>query len=83
MLIFRPLATSVDVEQVFSYGRLVLPHVRNRLGVRSTCTSLCVSSWSSLGLVKDCDIKTSLCGDDVVSEEDDLPEDWDTISIVL
>jgi hypothetical protein len=79
-LIFCPLATTVDVERVFSHGRLVLPHVRNRLGVESTCTLLCVGLWSSLGLVKDGHMKMSLCGDDV-DEEDDLPEDWDAISM--
>ena len=30
------LATSVDVERVFSKGRLVLSHVRNGLSVQST-----------------------------------------------
>jgi hypothetical protein len=80
-LIFCPLATTVDVERVFSRGRLVLPHVRNCLGVESTHTSLCVGLWCSLGLVKDGDVKMSLCGDDVVGEEDDLPEDWDAISM--
>ena len=73
MLIFCPLATTVDVEWVVSHGRLVLPHVRNRLGVESTRASLCVGLWSSLGLVKDGHMKMSLCKDDV-DEEDNLPE---------
>ena len=42
MLIFCPLATSVDVEWVFSCGQLVLPYVHNCLGVQSTYASLCV-----------------------------------------
>jgi len=81
MLIFCPLATTVDVERVFSHGHLVLPHVHNHLGVQSTHTSLCVGQWSSLGLVKDGDIKMSVGTDDIV-KEDELPEDWDAISIV-
>ena len=82
MLIFCPLATTVDVERVFSRGRLVLPHVRNRLAVQSTRASLCVGVWSSLGLVKDSDIKMSVGKDDVVGEEEDLPENWDAITPV-
>ena len=82
MLMFCPLVTTVDVKRVFSCGCLILPHVHNRLRVQSTHTSLCVGQWSSLGLVKDGDIKMSLGRDDIV-KEDELPEDWDAISIVL
>ena len=81
MLIFCPLATTVDIECVFSRGRLLLPHVCNCLGVQSTHASLCVGQWSSLGLVKDGDIKMSIGTDDIV-KEDELPEDWDAISVV-
>ena len=79
---FCPLATTVDVECVFSRGCLILPHVCNWLGVQSTHASLCVGQWSSPGLVKDGDIKMSLGRDDIV-KEDELPEDWDVILIVL
>ena len=71
---FCPLATTVDIECVFSCGRLILPHIHNWLGVQTTHTSLCVGQWSSLGLVKDGDIKMSLGRDDIV-KEDELPED--------
>lgn len=71
-------ATTVDVERVFSRGRLVLPHVRSRLAVQSTRASLCVGLWSSQGLVRDCDIKASL-GADNVEEDGELPKDWDNI----
>jgi hypothetical protein len=81
MLIFCPLVTTVDIERIFSHGRLLLPHVRNHLGVQSTHASLCVAQWSSLGLVKDGDIKMSVGTDDIV-KEDELPEDWDAILIV-
>ena len=76
--------TTVDVERVFSRGRLILLHVRNRLAVQSTRVSLCVGLWSSLGLVKDDDIKMSLSIDDIRGKEDDLSlsEDWDAISVV-
>ena len=39
-----PTATSVDVECVFSKGRIVLSHVRNGLSVQSTCALLCLGA---------------------------------------
>jgi len=82
LLIFCPLATTVDVERVFSHGQLVLSHVHNHLAIQSTCMSLCVGIWSPLGLVKDSDIRMSVGKDDVVGEEDDLSENWDVITPV-
>ena len=76
-----PIATTVDVERVFSRGRLVLPYVRSRLAVQSTRASLCVGLWSSQGLVKDGDIRASL-GPDNVEGEDELPVDWDAIPVL-
>ena len=73
------IATTVDVERVFSRGRLVLPYVRGRLAVQSTRASLCVGLWSSEGLVKDNDIKAALSADEVVGEEEELAADWDAI----
>ena len=71
------IATTVDVERVFSHGRLILPHVRSRLAVQSTHASLCVGIWSALGLVRDGDIKTVLGPE--LEEENELPVDWDAI----
>jgi hypothetical protein len=82
LLIFCPLATTVDIEQVFSHGRFVLPHICNHLAIQSTRASLCVGIWSSLGLVKDSDIKMSVGKDNIVGEEEDLPENWDAITPV-
>jgi len=73
-----PIATSVDVERVFSCGRLVLPYVRGRLAVQSTCVSLCVGLWSSQGLVRNEDIGAAL-GPEETEEEGELPMDWDII----
>ena len=66
------------MERVFSRGRLILPHVRSRLAVQSSCASICVGLWSSQGLVHDSDIKASL-GPDDVGEEGELSMDWDSI----
>ncbi|KIY42956.1 HAT dimerization, partial [Fistulina hepatica ATCC 64428] len=49
-------ATSVDVERLFSKGRLFLSHVRSRMSVQMTRALLCLNSWSKFGLVKDEDV---------------------------
>ena len=50
------IATSVSVERVFSQGRILLSHVRNRLSAESTRALLCLGEWSKMGLVDDKDI---------------------------
>ena len=47
------IATSVEVEQLFSCGHLVLLHTWSWLSVASTHALLCLGSWSHLGLVRD------------------------------
>ena len=49
-------ATSVDVERLFSRGRLLLSHVRNRLSTQRARALLCVGEWSRQGWVKDSDV---------------------------
>lgn len=71
-------ATTVDVERVFSQGRLVLSHIRSRLSVQSTRALLCLGAWCQLGLVKGHDLKLAL-GEEVAGEEEELPSGWDTI----
>jgi hAT family C-terminal dimerisation region len=73
-------ATSVDVERVFSKGRLVLSHVRNRLSVQSTRASMCLGDWSRGGLVKNNDVMTVARLPEVSGSEDELDDDWDGIS---
>jgi hypothetical protein len=51
------LATSVDVERIFSKGCLLLSHVRNRLSVDSTRALLCLGNWANHGMIKSEDIK--------------------------
>jgi hypothetical protein len=72
-------ATSVDVERIFSRGRLLLSHVRNRLSVETTRALLCIGLWSQLGLVKDKDIDTVASLPDVVEEDETLDDGWDSI----
>jgi hypothetical protein len=75
------LATSVDVERVFSKGRLVLSHVRNRLSAQTTCTLLCLGAWSLLGYVLSNDVLSVTCLPDLEEgEEEEIPgENWDMI----
>jgi hypothetical protein len=74
------IATSVDVERVFSKGRLVLSHIRNRLPVASTRALMCLAAWSKLGLVRDADLLAAAALPDVTEDEDELNVGWDYIT---
>jgi hypothetical protein len=80
-LLTSELATSVDVERVFSQGRIVLSHIRNRLSFQSTRALMCVGIWSRLGYVKDNDIRAVVVRPEVPadSKEEDLAVGWDLI----
>ena len=73
-------ATSTDVERVFSQGRLLLSHIRNRLLSQSIRALMCLGSWSQLGLVKDADIYAVTALAEVEGEEEDLVDSWDVIT---
>jgi hypothetical protein len=79
-ILLHKTGTSVDVERVFSQGRLLLPYVRNRLSSESTRALLCLSDWSRRGLLRDSDIKPAAILPDVNGEEPPLPADWDKIA---
>ena len=74
-----PTATSVDVERVFSKGRLVLSHIRNKLSVQSTRTLMCLGAWSRMGLVKDKDVMAVVRLPAVDRDETELDSGWDDI----
>jgi hypothetical protein len=82
-LIYQLLATSVDVERVFSQGRLLLSHICSRLSVQSTRALMCLGVWSILGFITDSDVRAAvavlpeLTGDD---HEEELDINWDRIS---
>ena len=78
-LTFGILATSVDVERVFSKGHLVLSHVRNRLTVESSWALLCLGAWSKLGLVSSDDIKTAASLPDAEEGEEDIIDEFDIL----
>jgi len=73
-------ATSTDVECVFSQGRLVLSHIRNRLSVQSTHALLCLGNWSLLGYIKDKDITAVTVLPEVLGDKDEeLEAGWDSL----
>lgn len=59
---------SVDMEWLFSHGRLLLLHTRSRLSVQTTQALLCLGSWSLAGLVRDEDVKAVAVLDEVEVE---------------
>jgi len=77
---FSP-ATSVDVEQVFSQGRIVLSHLRSRLSVQSTQALMCLRVWSRLGYVRDIDIRAVVILSKLPAntKEANLAAGWDAI----
>jgi hypothetical protein len=72
-------ATSTDVERVFSQGRLVLSHIRNRLSAQSTRALLCLGNWSLLGYIKDKDITAVTVLPEVLGDEEELEVGWDSL----
>ena len=75
------LATSVNVEQVFSQGQIVLSHLHSQLSVQTMQALMCLGAWSCQGFVKDRDIKAVVILPEIPAnmKEDDLVVGWDTI----
>lgn len=80
------LATSVEVERVFSRGQLLLSHVHNRMSAQTTRALLCLAQWSLLGMIHDSDIQSVVLLPEVPEEdgdsegEVDMPDGWDDIN---
>jgi hypothetical protein len=73
-------ATSVNVECLFSKGRLLLSHVHSHLTAQSTRALLCLGYWSRLNLVKTEDVvKISSLPDVEDANEQELEDGWDCI----
>ena len=81
--IYNITATSIDVEQTFSQGRLLLSHVCSRLSVQSTWALLCIGVWSLMGYVKDKDVKVAAVLPEVNGEEEELAADWDSLWVYI
>ena len=72
----------MEVEHVFSQGRLLLSHIRSRLSVQSTRALMCLGVWSKLGFITDSDIKVAvvILPELIGEEEEELGIHWDMIS---
>ena len=81
------IGTSVDIERIFSRGRLILPHVRNGLSAQSIRALLCLGEWSLLGLIEDDDIEMAIKSlkelPEGGSDEAPLEDGWDRIVLPL
>lgn len=75
------LATSVNVERIFSKGCILLSHLRSWLSVQSTHVLMYLGEWSSMGFVKDSDIIAAAALSEVDGEEEELGQDWDAINV--
>ena len=77
------LATSADVERLFSRGRLVLSHVRNRLSAQSTRAILCLGAWSKAGFVSSKDEMRVCAMGEVPGDEleVEMVAGWDSIDV--
>jgi hypothetical protein len=71
----------VDVERTFSCGRLLLSRVRSRLSAQTTRAILCLGIWSSMGLMKDNDIKAVATLPEVDGDDKVLDDGWDDINL--
>jgi hypothetical protein len=67
------------VERVFSKGRILLSHIRNRLSAQSIRALMCLGNWSKLGYVTDKDVLAVTIMPDVEGDEEELPDGWDSI----
>ncbi len=73
----------MDIERIFSRGRLILPHVRNSLSSQSIRALLCLGEWSLLDLIDDTDIEGDIKGLSELEGEDEvvLEDGWDRIKL--
>jgi hypothetical protein len=67
---------------VFSWGRLILSHVRSRLSAQTTHSILCLRAWSLLGLIKNDDVIAAAQLLELGGEDSDYEMEvgWDTVA---
>ena len=73
------VATSIDVKWTFSQGCLLLLHVQSWLSVQLTHALLCLRVWSLMEYVKDSDMNVAAILPEVVGEEEEHANDWDSL----
>lgn len=76
------LATSIDVEQLFSCGQLLLSLTWSQLSVQTTCAVLCVGEWSTHNLIKAEDVcSVSEMKDEEGNDKREMDDGWDAITL--
>ena len=71
-------ASSVEVERVFSRGRLLLTHTRNALSPESMHAVMCLGQWSLLDMIDEEDLKKVSHLPEVEGEDSDVEGVVDT-----
>ena len=61
---------------MFSKGRLIISHIRNRLSAQSTRALLCLGYWSKLGLIRNDDLKAATLLPDAKIDEEWSEDGW-------
>ena len=61
---------------MFSKGRLIISHIRNRLSAQSTRALLCLGYWSKLGLIRNDDLKAATSLPDAKIDEEWSEDGW-------
>lgn len=77
----RVTATSVDVERLFSWGRIILSHMRNSLDPQTFHAMLCLGEWLDAGVIRYEDLKGVIGGLPDVNEEVTFNVGWDNIAL--
>ena len=75
-----PSASSVAVERVFSKGRLIISHVRNRLSAQSTRALLCLGYRGKMDLIKNDDLNAAASLPDAKNDEVWSDDDWSIVA---
>ena len=70
------IASSVAVERVFSKGRLIMSHIRNRLSADSSRALMCLGAWTRAGYVETADLKHAASLPDAKDDEPWPEDNW-------
>ncbi len=75
------LATSIDVERVFSRGRFLLPYTRNRVKGQTMRALMCLGAWSRADLITADYLKASTAQPEVDNDDSDyeMEAGWDAV----
>lgn len=73
----------MDVERIFSQGRVILSYLRNRLSVQTVRALICVNEWTKAGIITEKHIHDCIWGLKDIDEDDEsyVAEGWDTITM--